>query len=197
MRQNGRISSIKIGDKYGRWLVLKKRGRLISSPKRTLFRCRCDCGTIKLVDAGNLKKPGNKSCGCLRRENARKNGKKQRTRESYINFLFYTYKRSADKRHYIFEIDKEAFRKLIVTNCFYCNSAPTLKKQARVGLPFPTNGIDRIDNNKGYNLYNTVSCCTICNKMKLDTNVSNVRDFMQHIVKIKEQLPIVAKALGW
>ena len=29
------------------------------------------------------------------------------------------------------------------------------------------NGIDRLDNSKGYEKENTVTCCGICNKMKL------------------------------
>lgn len=29
------------------------------------------------------------------------------------------------------------------------------------------NGIDRVDNNKGYEIENVVTCCTDCNKKKL------------------------------
>ena len=43
------------------------------------------------------------------------------------------------------------------------------------------NGIDRIDSTQGYELINSVPCCTICNRMKLD---HSKMDFLTHIQKI-------------
>lgn len=47
--------------------------------------------------------------------------------------------------------------------------------------PFKCNGIDRINSNKGYEKDNCVSCCPICNRMKLDLSLE---DFYAHIEKI-------------
>jgi hypothetical protein len=53
------------GQRFGRWTVLtlhpKRTGR------RTLWRCVCDCGSERLVDAARLRSGGSKSCGfCAR-----------------------------------------------------------------------------------------------------------------------------------
>lgn len=46
---------------------------------------------------------------------------------------------------------------LVTDNCFYCGAAPK-----------PTNGIDRVDNSKGYVENNVVTSCRSCNVAKLD-----------------------------
>jgi hypothetical protein len=43
------------------------------------------------------------------------------------------------------------------------------------------NGIDRVDNKKGYTEENCVSCCGLCNRMKMKMGLS---DFAKHIQKI-------------
>jgi len=57
------------GRRFGRWLVLER------SPERkrwaVLWVCRCDCGTIRTVLAGNLRKGLSTSCGCRHDEVAR------------------------------------------------------------------------------------------------------------------------------
>lgn len=54
-----------IGMRYGRLTVTSLVGA-----RRCI--CRCDCGTEKSVDRGNLKSGCSQSCGCLRKEVARK-----------------------------------------------------------------------------------------------------------------------------
>ena len=44
--------------------------------KRTRWLCQCDCGNTKIVKTEQLRSNICKSCGCLRQETARKNGKK-------------------------------------------------------------------------------------------------------------------------
>ena len=66
------------------------------------------------------------------------------------------YVKSAKKRNIDFGISKTLFNELILKKCFYCEHF----KDNEV------NGIDRIDNNKGYIEGNAVTCCQICNMMK-------------------------------
>ena len=54
------------GKRYGRWLVLSPAGQ--RSYHCSMWNCRCDCGTERVVAAGNLKHGGSRSCGCLKRE---------------------------------------------------------------------------------------------------------------------------------
>lgn len=46
--------------------VLTSRGRMARKAE-----CRCDCGTVKVVDMDNLRRGKIKSCGCAQREAAR------------------------------------------------------------------------------------------------------------------------------
>jgi len=53
------------GKRFGRLVVSAFAGR---SGKHSLWRCRCDCGVEKAIDATNLTSGAIRSCGCLRRE---------------------------------------------------------------------------------------------------------------------------------
>jgi hypothetical protein len=59
------------GRRIGRLVVL----RLIErKPRgRSIWECRCDCGTIKVAAHSNLLHGHTRSCGCLRAEVSRKN----------------------------------------------------------------------------------------------------------------------------
>ena len=50
------------GRRFGRWTVLGK------TDTRTMWECRCDCGTLRAVNAKNMQSGGSKSCGCLHRQ---------------------------------------------------------------------------------------------------------------------------------
>jgi hypothetical protein len=49
------------GRRFGRWLVLSWHAR---RRKAHLWLCRCDCGTERAVEAGQLRSGHSKSCGC-------------------------------------------------------------------------------------------------------------------------------------
>ena len=52
---------VNIGDKYGKWTVLKKEPHILREPH---YLCRCECGTIRTVRGRNLTSGHSKSCGC-------------------------------------------------------------------------------------------------------------------------------------
>jgi hypothetical protein len=57
-----------IGKQFHRWTVLARHG---STPRGfAVLTCRCECGTVKNIQATSLSRRSNpsKSCGCLRRE---------------------------------------------------------------------------------------------------------------------------------
>ena len=80
---------------------------------------------------------------------------------------------SAKKRNIVFDIIEEEFTKLINDDCFYCGQSAIPKR----------NGIDRVDNTKGYVLENLVPCCFKCNQLKGKLSVA---ELFNHIIKIFE-----------
>jgi len=81
------------------------------------------------------------------------------------------YERGALKRDLLFELTIEQFTSIIAKECFYCNHH--VKDEA--------NGIDRVDNTKGYVVDNCVPCCEMCNRIKLHFELDF---FLEHIKQI-------------
>lgn len=69
--KKGRKPSIEVGQKYGRWLVLRI-SHSYQSPSmkfpKWYWRCVCECGVEKDVRAPSLLSGASKSCGCLQKE---------------------------------------------------------------------------------------------------------------------------------
>lgn len=77
---------------------------------------------------------------------------------------------SAISRHLTFSLTEKEYEQIVTQPCYYCNNHSN-----------PYNGIDRIDNTKGYSIDNGVPCCTVCNYMKRDYTVEF---FLQHVQAI-------------
>lgn len=60
------ILKINIGDKFGHWTVLKEALNQVSpdGTSRKMYKCQCECGTIKDVSATLLRSGRSTSCGC-------------------------------------------------------------------------------------------------------------------------------------
>ena len=64
-------------------------------------------------------------------------------------------KGNARRRNLEFSLPRALFDDLVTDNCFYCGAAPE-----------PVNGIDRVDNARGYVEDNVVTACRWCNRAK-------------------------------
>lgn len=60
------------GFRSGRLIAIESTSR--RSGNNVVWRCLCDCGRETFVHSGNLNKRQTKSCGCWKRERARKHG---------------------------------------------------------------------------------------------------------------------------
>ena len=90
------------------------------------------------------------------------------------NNSYDAYKKSANKRGKIFAIDDKLFDRIKKKDCYICGKKNT---------SFHSNGIDRINNDIGYEKHNIIGCCGDCNKMKKDLTFP---EFMAHILKIHQ-----------
>lgn len=171
------------GQIFGRWSVISFGGMDTRyNSNSALWLCRCECGVEKLVSSNSLSRGKSKSCGCLLSDSARERAltwnknRKGKLRLPYgdaeFNKVYRYYVANAKKRGYSFELTKEQFKVLTQQDCYCCGAKPSLVSKTTAALgEYVYNGIDRIDNSKGYTLDNTAPCCAICNTAKLDRDL--------------------------
>lgn len=82
-----------------------------------------------------------------------------------------SYKNNAKKRGISFDLTIEQFESFWQRNCTYC------------GEEIGSIGIDRIDSSKGYQLENCVPCCTICNVVKMEHDLSFLNEHMLRMLR--------------
>lgn len=58
---------VKVGDKFGRWIVVGEEARPTNYPAK-YWLCRCDCGTVRGVRQQGLTSGTSSSCGCFQKE---------------------------------------------------------------------------------------------------------------------------------
>jgi|WetSurSiteA1Bulk_404760.scaffolds.fasta_scaffold08870_2 hypothetical protein len=166
------------GKKFGELLVIKRINNLEKrGNKRTYWLCRCDCGNEKIILKEALLSGCTTSCGCYNRKKHLKPYGIATQNKKYT-----AYKHSAKQRNIVFSLSKEDFLELVTGNCFYCGSEPNnITKSIYNNGDFISNGIDRIDSNKGYIEGNVVSCCSMCNLAK---GTVPIDDFYNWIKKV-------------
>lgn len=165
-------------DKHGRLTVISHAGK--DHRNKHLWLCLCDCGNEKIVVSDNLSSGKSNSCGCLKAEFLAKKGNQwglYEDREVALLKVQYSHlKRRNRKMGFIGELSFDSFSLKVKSPCRYCglehskevedrlNESPKQKRLSDHVLK--CNGIDRVDNKKGYEDENSVSCCKFCNFAK-------------------------------
>jgi hypothetical protein len=85
-----------------------------------------------------------------------------------VSELWRSIQRGAYYRELLFTITESDFEKLAIQPCYYCGFYSNIR----------LNGIDRIDNNKGYILDNCITCCKMCNIIK---NIQHPNEFLDKV----------------
>jgi hypothetical protein len=171
------------GQRFGRLLILS---RCPNHTKNVVWLCRCDCGKEKRILAGNLRQGHVSSCGCYRREFARK----IRVPEAMFNSVVTRMRLNAKKRKVSWGLTAEEVNALIFLPCLYCGVQPaqssnvTSKFTGRL-FSITYNGIDRIEPAIGYTAANCVPCCKACNALKGGWKPA---DFISRALKIIDGL---------
>jgi len=102
--------------------------------------------------------------------------------EATFNTVYRQYASGAKRKGNLFNLSKKEFIEITKRNCFYCDSRPSnVKKSNFNNGDFVYNGIDRIDNDKGYIITNVVPCCKICNYAK---NTMTLKEFYDWLNKV-------------
>jgi hypothetical protein len=165
------------GKKFGKWTVLH---HIESSPN---WLCRCVCGTVRAVGSSQLRRRLTKSCGCYKSVLVRKAHAKKHGSPTFAA-LFSTYKSGAKRRNLPFTLSQTFFRNITKQNCYYCGSKPSNKyKGSRTYGYYIYNGLDRLNNNKGYVEKNCVPCCCICNRKKQAMSKTKFLNWIKRVYK--------------
>jgi len=169
------------GKKFGRLIVIK---RTYPNGKygHLKWLCKCKCGTEKIVWGNNLIRDNTKSCGCLYKETSPKNCKILPSGVSNMRAIIGVYKDGAKKRGYNYDLTEEQFKEITQRDCYYCGAKPNnvSKRSTRFG-DYIYNGLDRIDNEKGYIFNNVVSCCKFCNQAKSNFTLQEFKDWVERV----------------
>jgi len=181
--------------RYGRLLVIKHAGK--DKRNKHLWLCQCDCGNKKVVVADNLSSGKSKSCGCLKAEFLAKKGNQwglYEDREIALLKVQYSHlKRRNKNMGFVNVFDFETFTRLSKGSCKYCGLEYSKEIEDRLNESkkskrlsdhiLKCNGIDRVDNKKGYVKDNCVSCCKYCNFAK---HTMTEDEFYKWIKKVYE-----------
>jgi hypothetical protein len=147
-----------------------------------IWNCLCICGNVRKVRSSDLRSGHNKSCGCFNRDRFRRCRIRPGAAFRHVRD---TYKRSALKKGFVWELTDEQFESIITKPCYYTGRPPSKQFVARSGEVFTYSGIDRKDSKKGYTLDNCVPCCTEVNYTKLDTPYDTFLQMVKEIAQWK------------
>ncbi len=101
---------------------------------------------------------------------------------SHVNILYGHCRYGAKSRKLDFQITKAEARTMFESNCYYCGAPPSVScTHTNLRGTYAWNGIDRIDNTKGYFLENCVPCCTQCNFAKSNHTHSAFLDWVRRV----------------
>lgn len=149
------------------------------------WNCRCECGRDCIVLGRNLRSGWTRSCGCLQREAA---SVVLPGSEAAFNITVNSYRHNARVRGLDWSLDSDLATPLLTSPCHYCGAEPSSIKisQSGRGDPFVRNGIDRVNNARGYVDGNVVTCCSTCNYAKRDMEygefIAWIRRAAKHLV---------------
>ena len=110
--------------------------------------------------------------------------------EAGLQKLYQKYIKRASERGNLFELTKSEFKVLTNGSCYYCNAPPSkivtttcanATDDGKKHAEYKYNGVDRIDNAKGYSLNNCRTACSQCNRAKSDFSAE---EFKQWIDKV-------------
>ena len=180
-----------IGMRYSMLMVVEKLPSKVYGDKSKYYKkrmwlCKCDCGNMTEANTGSLTCDKKKSCGCLTSTKSAENSIKSRYKivkqDAGYRSIYSSYKLNAKSRKFDFNIDFDYAVSIMKSDCHYCGIEPsnTYMKSYYNAI---YNGIDRVDNTKGYEMDNIVSCCKMCNIAK---NNNTEEYFLQWVKRLSE-----------
>jgi hypothetical protein len=149
-----------IGMRYNMLMVVEKLpskvyGDKSKYHKKRMWLCKCDCGNMTEANTGSLTCDKKKSCGCLTSTKSAENSIKSRYKiakqDAGYRSIYSSYKLNAKSRGFDFNIDFDYAVSILKSDCHYCGIEPS-NTYMKSYYNATYNGIDRVDNTKGYEI---------------------------------------------
>lgn len=135
-----------VGLRFGRLTVVALAGH--SASGRVTWRCVCDCGAEKVAEGIRLRSGDTKSCGCLRDEARRANGRSNRTHGFSKSHVYQVWAGMIARCTNPSSSSYASYGGRGILVCDRWRSFPAFLED--MGLPGDNLSLDRIDNAKGY-----------------------------------------------
>ncbi len=147
------------------------------------FKFVCECGRRKVLCGTDVSNGKTKSCGCLKRTVEPEN-----IGRAAAHMLYCTYKYNAKSRGLDFSLSEVNFLSITKMPCKYCGIYPEKEYRGanKKSSPYVYNGIDRVDNLKGYIRKNCVPCCSVCNQAKHNLSISAFQKWVRRIAPFQK-----------
>lgn len=141
-----------IGQQFGPWTALEFSHK--DQHNNHYYKCRCVCGTERVIYRGNLQTKRRALCGCI---------KGIANRKLPFESLYNRFLRDSRRRDLSVELTFSDFLQFTRVNvCHYCGDPVVWSEHGSLG----GYNLDRKDNLKGYSPDNCIVCCGVCNRMK-------------------------------
>lgn len=177
------------GRVFSRLTVLKFSGYNVDGSR--IWLCRCECGKETTLRTCDLTCDNTRSCGCLGMEvKSAPKPHQRRNGPLYIGFgiasrnrLIGNYELRCRHEGIVWALTVEQAEALFQGLCHYCGAKPSQISRPRSAFTgeYIYNGIDRVDNTRGYETGNVVSCCKVCNRAKRDTTYDGFLDWIKRV----------------
>jgi hypothetical protein len=172
---------------FSHWSENKSKSR--KRCQRSVWLCKCDCGSEIKVRGDHLTRANTESCGCLQKEIAARiaSSKKLPNGEGALNNVLCKYKSEAKNRGLGWELSDEQFKALTQLNCTSCGAEPSTVYRTKTS-ECTYNGLDRIDNTKGYSSSNVQTMCKNCNFAKRDMSRGQFDSWINRLIIFRTNL---------
>jgi len=175
-----------IGQKFGKLLILDKI-KTYNGKQRAMFKCRCDCGKIRLIRDDSVLRGHSLSCGCSKYQHSFNNRNWKGYGEiSATHWL--KIKHGAERRNIEFKITIEEIWNLFLKQNRKCALSGTdLQFSTTIKKYNGTASLDRIDSSKGYTTDNIQWVHKDINNMKQYYSQEEFLNWCQKIVAYFQQ----------
>jgi len=156
------------GKRFGKWVVLEMGPPTVRNQR---WKCRCDCGTERLVGVSNLRAKRTESCGCV--------GNAKHGLYKTVEYrLFYTIKSRAKQWNIPFDLELGDIK---IPDTCPCLGIPIRRGVGRIEDGSPS--VDRLDPNKGYTKDNIWIISNKANRSKNSCTLSELESLVAAVRK--------------